>query len=114
MGTLAGACVEAADVLGSEGLAVGVCIVSSPLALDDEAMRAVTASPWVLVVEDHGWRSGLWASLAEWMALQGVSGRIVPHAVSEYQSSGAASDLFARLGLDAPGIARKAREVVRG
>lgn len=114
MGTLAGATVDAADALAAEGIPVGVCIVSSPLALDDDAMKRVVSAPWVLVVEDHGWRTGLWASCAEWMALNGTSVRAVPHGVAAYQSSGASAELLSRIGLDAGGIAAKAREVAEG
>lgn len=113
MGTLAGAAVDAADELAGVGVDVGVCIVSSPLILDDESMRRVVSSPWVLVVEDHGWRSGLWASVAQWMAEHVTVTPVFPHGVGEYQSSGASSDLFEHLGMDAKGIAAKVREVSR-
>lgn len=111
MGTLAGASVDAADMLRAEGLDVGVCIVSTPLELEDAAMRRVMGAPWALVVEDHGWRTGLWASIAEWMASARLSTLLVPHSVTAYQSSGASADLFARIGLDAPGIAARVREL---
>lgn len=114
MGTLAGACVEAADTLRAEGIDVGVLIEASPLDIDGEAARRATLAPWVLVVEDHGWRSGLWASYAEWMALNATSCRLVPHAVEAYQSSGASAELFASLGMDAGGIAERARRVAEG
>ena len=112
MGTLAGAAVEAADTLRDEGVSAGVCIVSSPLDLDAEAMERVASAAWVLVVEDHGWRSGLWASVAEWLVLNDRSVAAVPLGVDGYQSSGAASDLFARAGLDAAGVVQRARELL--
>jgi transketolase len=112
MGTLAGACVDAADALAAEGLRLSVCIASAPLALDDDAMARLARAPWVLVVEDHNWRSGLWASAAEWLALHDRSVRLVPHGVNAYQSSGASAELFARIGMDAAGIAARARELV--
>jgi transketolase len=111
MGTVAGACVDTADVLAEHGLRVGVCIVSSPLELDSEAMARVVEAPWALVVEDHGWRSGLWASVIEWAALARTPIHAVPHGVDGYQSSGAAADLLARAGLDVAGIAARARSL---
>jgi transketolase len=114
MGTVAGAATDAADLLAEHGVRVGVCIVSSPLALDAEAMLRVAAAPWVLVVEDHGWRTGLWASVAEWATLEGVAFRAVPHGVESYQSSGDARDLLSRVGLDAAGIAARARTLITG
>lgn len=111
MGTVAGSAVEAADQLAREGLSVGVCIVSSPLDLDDGAMELAARAPWLLVAEDHGWRTGLWASVAEWTALHGSAASPVPHGVEGYQSSGAAEALLARAGLDVAGIAARAREL---
>ncbi|MHB1136333.1 MAG: transketolase [Coriobacteriia bacterium] len=112
MGTVAGAAVDAADSLKSEGVSAGVCIVSSPLDLDTEAMARIAAAPWVLVVEDHGWRSGLWASVAEWLVLNDRVVAAVPLGVDGYQSSGAAAELFARVGLDSAGIAQRVRELL--
>lgn len=107
MGTVAGAAVEACDLAAEHGMSVGVCIVSSPLDLDDAAMERVVAAPWVLVAEDHAVRSGLAASAAEWIALRGVAARLVPLGVTSYQSSGASDDLYARAGLDTAGIVAK-------
>ena len=114
MGTVAGACVDAADLLAEHGVTVGVCIASSPLALDDESMSRVAAAPWALVVEDHGWRSGLWASVIEWAALAGTPITAVPHGVDGYQSSGTAPDLLARAGLDVAGITARVRSLTSG
>jgi len=109
MGSVAGSAVEAADLLRREGLSVGVCVVSAPLDLDDDAMQAAIRAPWLLVAEDHGWRTGLWASVAGWTALHGGAARAVPLGVDGYQSSGAAEVLLARAGLDVAGIAARAR-----
>ncbi|MEA5075659.1 MAG: transketolase [Coriobacteriia bacterium] len=114
MGTVAGAAVDAADELRDDGVSVGVCIVSSPLDLDDAAMERVADAPWVLVVEDHGWRTGLWASVAEWLVLHGRDARAVPLGVDGYQSSGLASELLARAGLDRAGIVQRVRELLAG
>jgi transketolase len=111
MGTVVGAAVDAADALLKEGLEVGVCAVSCPLDVDDESMARVASSPWVLVAEDHGWRTGLWASLAEWAVLHGVPMRAVPLGIDGYQSSGEARELLARAGLDGGSIAARAREL---
>lgn len=111
MGTVAGACVEAADQLASQGLSVGVLIISAPLHLDDDAMRHAAQAPWVLVAEDHGWRTGLWASVAEWAMLTATPVAAVPLGVDGYQSSGAAADLLSRAGLDVAGIVARVRSL---
>lgn len=112
MGTVAGAAVEASDALREEGVRAGVCIVSSPLDLDAEAMGRVASAPWVLVAEDHGWRTGLWASVAEWLVLNGRCVTAVPIGVDGYQSSGPSTELLERIGLDATGIAQRVRELL--
>lgn len=112
MGTVAGAAVSASDRLRDEGLNVGVAIVSCPLDLDDTQMRVVFSTPWILVAEDHHWRTGLWASAAEWATLHGCAGtRAVPLGVTAYSASGAAGELMATAGLDVAGIANAARTV---
>ena len=109
MGTAAGAAVDAADAVRGEGLDVGVLVVSCPLDLDDEAVREAMASPWVFAVEDHGWRTGLWASLAEWRTEHAAVTRLVAGGIRGYQSSGDAAELLDGAGLSATAIAARLR-----
>lgn len=113
MGTLTGAAVDAADTLREEGLDLAVAVVSCPLDLDTEAMESLTLAPIVVTVEDHGVRTGLGASVAEWLATRGRSTVLLRLGVEGYQSSGAAAELFGRVGLDAEGIARSVRDAMR-
>jgi transketolase len=113
MGTPAGAAVDAADALAADGIAVSVGIVSCPLALEHAAMERA-AAPLLLTVEDHSVRSGLGASVAEWLAANRVAARLVRRGVTGYQSSGAAKDLYAIAGLDAAGIALAIKETLAG
>ncbi|MDO8964824.1 MAG: transketolase [Coriobacteriia bacterium] len=113
MGTVAGAAVDAADALAAEGISVAVAVVASPLDLDDEAMRRLAAAPVLLTAEDHGVRTGLGASVAEWLALSGVATRFVRLGVDGYRSSGAAAAVLAREELDAAGIAETIRAALR-
>jgi transketolase len=113
MGTPCGAVVDAADALRSEGLRVSVAVVSCPLDLDEEAMERLMAAPVVVTVEDHNVRTGLGASVAEWLALHGRATQLLRLGVDGYRSSGAASELYAREGLDADGIAATVRSALR-
>ncbi len=110
MGTVAGATVAAADALREEGLDVGVAIAASPLDLDDAGMTPVADARLVFTTEDHGVRTGLGASVSEWLAARGSAARVVRIGVDFYQTSGAAADLLAGVGLDAAGIADRVRE----
>lgn len=112
MGTVAGAVVEAADLAAEHDISLGVCIVSSPLDLDEEAMELAVTAPWILVVEDHSARTGLAASVAEWVASRGIGVRVIAHGVTGYQSSGASGDLLARAGLDTTGIVAQVRALL--
>ena len=114
MGTPVGSAVAAADALAAEGLSVGVGIVSCPLDLDDAAMEAAAAAPVIVTVEDHAVRTGLGASVAEWLSSRGSTSRLVRMGLDGYQPSGAASDLYAQAGLDASGIAAKVRSETSG
>ena len=115
MGTLAGAAVAASDAVREDGLEVEVGIVATPLELDDAAMEYAAQAPLIVTVEDHSVRTGLGASVAEWLARNGGEARLLTLGVEGYQSSGASADLFARAGLDASGIAERIkRELQRG
>jgi transketolase len=112
MGTLSGAALDAADMLRAEGFSVSAAVVSCPLDLDEQAMESLAQAPVIVTVEDHSIRSGLAASVAEWLAVRGHSSRLVPMGVERYASSGAPADLFAEAGLDAAGIARSIRAIL--
>jgi len=109
MGTVAGAAIAAADLLAADGTDVEVGIVACPLALDDEAMRYAAQAPLLVTVEDHNVRSGLGASVAEWLAEEGCGTRLVRIGVEGYQSSGASVDILARAGLDQASIVERIR-----
>ena len=104
MGTVCGAAVEAVDAVAEDGPSIAMGIVASPLDLDDGAMREAAATGLIVTVEDHNVRTGLGASVAEWIAHERVSPRLVRLGVDRYHSSGKSSDLLALAGLDVDGI----------
>jgi transketolase C-terminal domain/subunit len=112
MGTPSGGAVEAVDRLAGSGGSVAVGVVSSPLDLPDSLAERIGEAPFVLCVEDHHWRTGLWASVVEHAVQHGVRTRIVPLGVTGYQGSGHARDLYRIAGLDADGIERRLCELL--
>ena len=72
-------------------------------------MREAGASPLIVTVEDHNVRTGLGASVAEWLVANGVGTRLVRMGVDRYHSSGASADLLQGAGLDAPSIVESVR-----
>jgi transketolase len=105
MGTVAGSAVEAADELAGEGVHLAVGIVACPLDLDEDAMLRAAGTGFIATVEDHNVRTGLGASVAEWLGDHGVATRLMRLGVERYSSSGDAADLLESAGLDARGIA---------
>jgi transketolase len=112
MGTVAGAVVAAADALADEGVRVAVGIAACPLHLEYAGMAEAASAPLLCTVEDHGVRTGLGASVAEWLALNGRAVPFVRCGVEGYASSGTSADLLREAGLDAASIARRLREAL--
>jgi transketolase len=112
MGTLAGAAVDAADALRAEGRSVRVGVAACPLALEDEFMERAMKSRLLVTVEDHNVRSGLGASVADWVATRGAAARLLRLGVEGYQSSGASADLFRMAGLDTASLAQRILEAL--
>jgi transketolase len=114
MGTVVGAAVDAADELRAAGFEVALGIVATPLELDERAMGRAAGTPLLVTVEDHSVRSGLGASVANWLARHRSQTRLVTLGVESYRSSGASADLFARADLDARSIAERIEKELRG
>lgn len=112
MGTVAGACVDAADALAREGVRAQVGVVACPLELEHFAMERACESSLVVTVEDHNVRSGLGAEVAVWMADKARVTRLVRLGVGGYRTSGPSTALLAEAGLDAVGIAGAVRRAL--
>jgi 1-deoxy-D-xylulose-5-phosphate synthase len=113
-GTLLGAAVKAAEMLREDGLDVGVINARFIKPLDTEViLKAVESSPFVLTVEEGQLMTGFGSAVLEaanearlstaHVRRLGLPDRFVEH--------GERGELLAELGLDAPGIARAAREM---
>jgi len=105
MGTPVGAAIAAADALRAAGVSVAVGVTASPLELDEAEMEFAARAGLLVTVEDHNVRTGLAASVAEWLALSGRTARLLRIGVEGYATSGRSADVLARSGLDAGGIA---------
>lgn len=111
-GTPAAAVVAAADALRTdEGVSVSVGVVACPLHLDEATLRDAAGAPFLLTVEDHNVRTGLGASVAEWLALNALATRFERLGVSGFQTSAASKDLMAAVGLDQKGVAAHIRRM---
>jgi 1-deoxy-D-xylulose-5-phosphate synthase len=112
-GTLAGACVHAADKLAAEGVDFGVINARFVKPLDRETiLRAVTDCPIVITVEEGVLMGGFGSAVLEAAADAGLdTGHIHRLGVPDhFVEHGGRSELLADLGLDAAGIVRACRQ----
>ena len=107
---------NAVDQLREEGLQLGLLNVSCPLALwkQEKLLRDCLQGKTVLSVEDHNVWTGLGAMLQDALFRNAIPIHSLHRlGVDTYAPSGSREDLYAHFGLDAPGIARKVREITR-
>ncbi|MDR1884751.1 MAG: transketolase [Synergistaceae bacterium] len=99
MGQIAGRALAAAESLAKKGINVRVLHSSSPLGMKpDELLDLVSGRPLV-TCEDHNVNTGLGAIASMHIARSGLSVRMKNLGVTRYGDSGAASDVYARMGL---------------
>lgn len=105
MGHMAGAAVEAAEILKGKGIRVQVLHASSPLGMDAEELVGLLAGKPLVTCEDHHVDTGLGAVAALHLARSGVALKMKNLGVTRYGDSGASKDVIARMGLTAGDIA---------
>jgi len=111
-GAVVGHALAAADALAGEGIEAAVLNVHTLKPIDAARLTEWGARTGaVLTVEDHGIVGGLGSAVSEALSETGVPVRC--HGVRDFGESGTGDALYAKHGLDAPGIARAAREWMR-
>jgi transketolase len=102
-GAVVGHALAAADRLAAGGVSAAVLNVHTLKPIDASALADWGARTGaILTVEDHGIVGGLGSAVAEAVAETGVAVR--RHAVLDFGESGSGEALYAKHGLDAPGI----------
>lgn len=79
---------------------VAVYAVSSPLLVDDHALREAARTGGILTIEDHSVRSGMGSIMAARMTELGLRAPFKSLGVHKYGASGPSSDVIADMGLD--------------
>jgi transketolase len=106
--------VEAAEALAADGIAARVLDCYSVKPIDAEALRAAARDCGALVtVEDHWPEGGLGDAVLEALADAPDRPPLVKLAVREMPGSATPDELLADAGIDAAGIARAAKALVR-
>jgi transketolase len=109
-------CLAAHDILGAEGLTARVIDCYSVKPIDGHTLRRALSETGVLVVvEDHRVEGGLGDAVLDALAASGpLHGRVVKIAIDDMPGSGTPEELRAWAGIDAGGIAERARRAVAG
>lgn len=113
MGHVAGAALEARELLAAEGISARVLHCATPLSMDKEALFALTAGMPVLTAEDHNAETGIGAVADMAFARAGKAVTIKNVGSTHYGLSGSNKAVLAEMGLDARGIAAAAKELVK-
>jgi transketolase len=107
-GGVVGHALAAAELLAAEGVEAAVLNVHTLKPIDGDRLAEWGArAGGILTVEDHSVVGGLGSAAAEALAESGIPVR--RHGVRDFGESGSAEALYAKHGLDGPGIAAQAR-----
>jgi 1-deoxy-D-xylulose-5-phosphate synthase len=113
VGKMVGACVQAAELLAAQGLGITVVDARFVKPIDAALPELCARHQAVVTVEDGTLRGGFGAGLLELLAAADVHVPVRTLGLPDrYLEHGAQAGLLAGFGLDAPGIAAVARELV--
>jgi transketolase len=115
-GTAVAPALQAAQLLGQEGVEVSVVDMHTVKPLDLAAVRQAAAARWgMLVVEEHNTIGGLATAVADSLAELGLSARLARIGIpDEYAPVGPPTALYDHYGLTGAGIALRAKAMVSG
>jgi transketolase len=105
---------DAAEALAKEGIECRVLSLHTIKPLDAAAVRrAATETGAVITVEEHSVNGGLGEACAALLLQQGIHCRFqIVGFPDEYTVTGSQEEIFRHYGLDGPGLAATAREVL--
>jgi transketolase len=103
--------VKVKELLDAKGIDIGVYNASCPAHLDKTAILELAKSGKIFTYEDHNPYSGLYASVCEIIAAEGIACKVIPFGVTEYAYSGAPDDIFKLIGLSPEAVAGKIESV---
>ena len=114
-GSLLHPALEAVNALRTDGRSVGLIDMHTIKPLDAEAvLRAASSSRSIMTVEEHNVLGGLGGAVAEVVASEGLSTPVHRHGIDDtFSLIGPPTHLHAHYALDACGIERKARGLLK-
>lgn len=113
-GGIVGECVSAVRELEAAGLSVGLVEMPTIKPLDEDAVVEAAKAPLVVTVEEHNIVGGLGGAVAEVMAEQASSSRLMRIGLNDVYSSVVGSQEYLRnyYEMDAPAIVRRVKEAL--
>jgi transketolase len=106
--------VKAAEALEQDDITARVIDLYSIKPVDTETLNAAAeGTRRIITVEDHNPEGGVGDAVLAALAETGAEARVVKLAVTEMPHSGKGTELLAAYGIDADGIAKAARQLVR-
>jgi transketolase len=115
-GGLVGPSLRAAQALDREGMSVAVVNMASIKPIDVECVgHWASKVKHIFTAEDHNVIGGLGGAVAEVMAETGSSARLTRIGIQDiYGESGTPEAMYEKHGLNAPGVARRVKAVLKG
>ncbi|HRC99536.1 MAG TPA: transketolase [Candidatus Syntrophosphaera thermopropionivorans] len=109
-GTPIGNALKAVDTLKEEGINLQLIYVSCPLAINRDTLIQAANTGLIFSIEDHNIHSGLGSIIADRLAEENLSTRLIKIGVKNYGSSGTSNDLYKAVGLDAESIKERIKQ----
>lgn len=104
--------IEALQAIEASGVSADIIIASSIKQFDQNLIDSLKKTKKVITVEDHNYKSGLGAAVALLAAENTIALKVFkPLAVTEYQLSGTALELYGNVGIDSVGIEKALKEI---
>ena len=111
-GTMVGYCMKAWQQLTDAGLSVMFIAMSCPVAPDIEAIKAAAKTGAIVTCEDHNVWTGVGATVAETLALNGIACKLTMLGVRRYASSGKPDDLYREQGIDPDSVVAAVKKLL--
>ncbi|MHB8766638.1 MAG: transketolase C-terminal domain-containing protein, partial [Deferrisomatales bacterium] len=104
------------EALREKGLEPSVLHVSSPKALEsseDPVLLQCLRKGRVITYEDHNVHTGLGSRVANYIAIRGISCRLMKIGVERYGASGTSAEVYRKLGLDPESLVGRAQKFLK-
>ncbi len=110
MGSLVNEALKAYKILKADGIDVNIYNISTPLAIDIDALKDAAKTGLIVTVEDHNVNSGLGVEVANKLIENQINSKIIKLGVKNYSTSAKPEVLYKLEGLDAESIANSIRQ----